>query len=325
MEPRRPDSRTYAKVTTADDAGATTNPAQEQSADRVNAGGQTLREDSCRDGDSPRVNNSGGERAIPARANRDGAQSERGPRQSGLSDYWDSRRSPPQSPGSKCQGRNAQPRRSERGDGRTGVLPELSFLVFSVENLAGKLPDCSFINYVSSFDFVCLTETFADATFDFNGLFTEHVKFVAPAKRLSRQGRNSGGVLLLIKRSVCKFVKQIQINCANTVAVRIDKSVFNADKDILLIASYVAPEHSPFCDSMDLKDGIVILEENLVQEIRDEDLYILLCGDLNARTGCEQPKLDDMSNRRSSEIQGLHSVSAYRHGLYINTGPCLRA
>ena len=151
--------------------------------------------------------------------------------------------------------------------------------MFDVENLAGKLPDCSFINYLSSFDFVCLTEMFADATFDFNGLFTEHVKFVAPAKRLSRQGRNSGGVLLLIKRAVCKFVKQIQINCANTVAVRIDKSVFNADKDVLLIASYVAPEHSPFYDSMDLKNGIVILEENLVQEIRDEDLYILLCGD----------------------------------------------
>ena len=169
--------------------------------------------------------------------------------------------------------------------------------MFTVENLAGKLPDCSFINYVSSFDFVCLTETFADATFDFNGLLTDHMKFVAPAKRLSRQGRNSGGVLLLIKRTVCKFVKQIQINCANTVAVRIDKSVFNADKDVLLIASYV-PERSPFCDSMDLKDGIVILEENLVQEIHDEDLYILLCGDLNARTGCEQPKLNDMSSYR---------------------------
>ena len=67
---------------------------QEQSADRVNDGGQMPREDSCRDGDSPRVNNSDGERAIPARANHGGAQSERGPRQSGLSDYWGSRRSP---------------------------------------------------------------------------------------------------------------------------------------------------------------------------------------------------------------------------------------
>ena len=183
--------------------------------------------------------------------------------------------------------------------------------MFNVENLAGKLPDCSFINYVSSFDFVCLTETFADATFDFNGLFTEHVKFVAPAKRLSRQGRNSGGVLLLIKRAVCKFVKQIQINCANTVAVRIDKSVFNADKDVLLIASYVAPEHSPFYDSMDLKDGIVILEENLVQEILDEFCYV---GTLmhepvvNSQSWTICPIIDLVLRMRMLEVTGLIEV-----------------
>ena len=108
------------------------------------------------------------------------------------------------------------------------------------------LTDCSFVNYVISFDFACLTETFADSTFDFNGLFTEHVKFVAPTKRLSRKGRNSGGVLLLTRRTVYKFVKQIQNDSASTIAVRVDKSVFNADKDVLLIASYVAPGHGPY-------------------------------------------------------------------------------
>ena len=47
---------------------------------------------------------------------------------------------------------------------------------------------------------------------------------------------------------------------------------------------------------MDLKDGTVILEEKLLQVIHDEDVHILLCGDFNARTSCEQPKLHDMSN-----------------------------
>ena len=47
---------------------------------------------------------------------------------------------------------------------------------------------------------------------------------------------------------------------------------------------------------MDLKVGIFILEEQLLQVIRDADVHILLCGDFNARTGCEQPKLYDMSN-----------------------------
>ena len=85
----------------------------------------------------------------------------------------------------------------------------IEILVFNVKNVAGKLSDCSFVNYVASIDFACLTETFADSALDFDLLFIEHVKFVAPAKRLSRQGRNVGGVLSLIRRTVCKFVKQI--------------------------------------------------------------------------------------------------------------------
>ena len=47
---------------------------------------------------------------------------------------------------------------------------------------------------------------------------------------------------------------------------------------------------------MDLKDGTAKLEEEILQVIRDEDVHILLCRDFNARTGCQQPKLDDMSN-----------------------------
>ena len=38
------------------------------------------------------------------------------------------------------------------------------------------------MNYVSTFDVACLTETFADSTFDFSGLFTENEKCIAPAK-----------------------------------------------------------------------------------------------------------------------------------------------
>ena len=53
------------------------------------------------------------------------------------------------------------------------------------------------------------------------------------------------------------FVKQVEINCEDTVAVRIDKSVSDADKDVLLFASYVVPENSPVYDTLELKDGIL--------------------------------------------------------------------
>ena len=49
-------------------------------------------------------------------------------------------------------------------------------------------------------------------------------------------------------------------------------------------------------DTLELKDGILILEEGILQAVQNEDLYVLICGDLNARTGCEQPKQESMLN-----------------------------
>ena len=75
-----------------------------------------------------------------------------------------------------------------------------------------------------------------------------------------------------------------------------DKSVFEADKDVLLVASYVVPENSFLYDALELKDGILISEQSLLQVMQNEDVYLLVCGGLNARTGGEQQKLKEMVN-----------------------------
>ena len=98
----------------------------------------------------------------------------------------------------------------------------------------------------------------------------------------------------MIRQSLSAFVKKLEVDCENTVVVKIDRCVFNLDKDVLLIACYVAPENSPLYDTLELNDGIQILEESILQAAQNEDLYYLLCGDLNARTGCEQSKLAEV-------------------------------
>lgn len=158
------------------------------------------------------------------------------------------------------------------------------------------------MNYLASFDFVCLTETWADESFDFNGIFTEHIKFVAPAKRLPQKdnlgnrGRNSGGVLLLIKNCFTKFIKQIQLDCENAVAVIIDKALWGTEKDVMMVACYIPPEHSPVYDGLVLKDGIQILEEAISNTLQGKNCFLFLFGDLNARTADEQPKTENMMN-----------------------------
>ena len=84
------------------------------------------------------------------------------------------------------------------------------------------------------------------------------------------------------------------VNCENIVAVGIDKSVFDADKDVLLVTSFVVAENSPLYSTLELKDSILILEETLLQVMQNDDECVLGCGNLNTRTGCEQPKLEEI-------------------------------
>ena len=58
-----------------------------------------------------------------------------------------------------------------------------------MEDLCGKLNNSSFMNYVSTFDVACLTETFADSTFDFSGMFTKYKKkkYIAPIKKNNKK------------------------------------------------------------------------------------------------------------------------------------------
>ena len=55
------------------------------------------------------------------------------------------------------------------------------FFLYNIAGLVSKLSDVDWMAQVESFDFVTLTETFTDENFD----FTDYVKFVSPAVKLS--------------------------------------------------------------------------------------------------------------------------------------------
>ena len=81
--------------------------------------------------------------------------------------------------------------------------------------IASKLSDCDWVKYVEQFNFVTLAETFADNTFDMSVVvvvFCDYVKFVCPAVKLSYQGRRSGGVIVMVKKHISKFVERIIVH-----------------------------------------------------------------------------------------------------------------
>ena len=142
-----------------------------------------------------------------------------------------------------------------------------------------------------------MTETFVDDQFDFGCVFTDYIKFHALAeKKKSVHGRNSGGVLLLVRNEFAKFASQIRVECDNAVVVKINKCVFGLDKDVVLVACYIVPEGGPAYNLTQLKDGILILEENILQAVDKDDIHLIVCGDMNARTANEQANEENMNN-----------------------------
>ena len=164
-------------------------------------------------------------------------------------------------------------------------LQKISFMTWNIEGLSNKLFDKDFVCFVTSCDFVCLTETFLVDTLKFD-IFPDHDIFYKPAIKLSHQGRPSGGVICLVKKTLIPMIKQIKIDVGNFILLRLHRKIFNVDKDVLYVCAYVPPEGSQYYNVLNLeRDGISLLENCLVDNVLlDDDVYIIVNGDLNSRT-----------------------------------------
>ena len=164
----------------------------------------------------------------------------------------------------------------------------------NVEHLAAKMGEPDFVNYVRSFDIFCAMETFTGTSFDFSVLFPEYCAFHGPAVKLSRRGRPSGGVVVLVHRSCLPFVKNIECRYDNMICLKIGKDCVGADRDVILVALYVPPYQSPYYKQSDTNCSIYQLEEFLLNFYQSGDnSYLMVAGDLNARIGSWDLDSDD--------------------------------
>ena len=139
------------------------------------------------------------------------------------------------------------------------------------------------------FSIVCFTETFIDKTFVFPSSLHGYEKYVSPALKLSHQGRRSGGVVVMIKKELEKYIKEIQTDCENLVVVRIKRHLLGTAKDLLYISAYIPPYGSPFYEQTDSNCHILEVERAISDLlVRNVDVHILCNGDFNARTGNTQ-------------------------------------
>ena len=162
----------------------------------------------------------------------------------------------------------------------------MNCLCWNVEGLLEKINLDDFLTFLQKFDILILCETFTLPSFNFEIKFPEYFHVHSPAKKYNRLGRPSGGLVLMIKNQIKKFCKVIPTNTSHVLAVRLDKTLFDRKKDIVLVAIYSHPPGSIFYSDKDYDCTLEELEQFIVDYTDSaEEADFIIAGDMNARVG----------------------------------------
>ena len=143
-------------------------------------------------------------------------------------------------------------------------------------------------SYIANFDFVLLVETFSN-TFP-SLLFPLYDVFLVPGVKLTdaNTARLSGGVALLVRKELSRFVDRIHTEYDNVIILKLSKELLGTESEVVLLGSYTPPANSVYYKETEITNGISLTEQCIMDVIETVgDLPLTVFGDLNARTGSE--------------------------------------
>ena len=185
----------------------------------------------------------------------------------------------------------------------SNFLSTLSFVTFNIEGLWSMVNELDLAFWVRKYDLVVLVETFTDSVPD--TLFPTHDIFVCPGVKISDSvhGRLSGGIAILVRTELRKYVERIFLEFDNIIALKMSHTLLGSDKDFIFIGAYLPPEQSKYYEDTDIYNGVMMLEDCLIEiNSQYDDSPLIICGDLNSRTASRN------SNIWRDPIDDLHDL-----------------
>lgn len=161
-------------------------------------------------------------------------------------------------------------------------------ITFCVWNIGGliskhhdKITDPLFLQEIRKYDVVLLTETHLGYNTTVN---IEGFNYYPICRPQSANSRYYGGLGILIKYEVRKGINILTNTCKDYQWLQFDKHYFNLNTDIFLCLAYIIPATSFYADQSE-DDTLENIEKDIIKFSHQGS--IILCGDLNARTGSE--------------------------------------
>lgn len=156
-----------------------------------------------------------------------------------------------------------------------------------------------FIRELENADVFILQETWCRGDVS-TGCPSGYIEIMSPSTKLKgvTQGRDSGGMLIWYKANLVQYIELIKKG-EFSIWLKIKKDLITTDKDVFLCAAYIPPSQSPYFN----EDSFSILEDEI--SYFQAQGSVLICGDLNARTGTEP---DFISTQGDKHIPGQVSI-----------------
>ena len=124
-------------------------------------------------------------------------------------------------------------------------------------------------------------------------------------------GRRSGGLLLLVKKQLEKFVSKIELSVEHILALKISKEFIYFDQDVVVVFVYIRPQGAVHYRDSDSNCHIAALDSCLLDTTeRFPEAHIVFCGDFNASIQINNHPTDLSTGPRNSVLLFQYSRSS---------------
>ena len=144
-----------------------------------------------------------------------------------------------------------------------------------------KLHDPEFLKEICNNDIICLSEIHCSFENDID--IDDFYCFKLCRSKTKKVNRHFGGVAIYYRKAYKNGIKFLEHKNDDYVWMKLSKLFFGLKDDLYLCYSYIPPENSSYYKTRG-QDTLYYIEQD-IQKFTVKG-SILLCGDLNARTGC---------------------------------------
>lgn len=162
-----------------------------------------------------------------------------------------------------------------------------SYITWNIQGLLKYTHDSYLKRYLEQFDFICLCETWARYTGEFDNFLPNYVHFDSVRKLNLSSLRNDGGVSVFVRTDLFKenLISRIYNEFNDAIVLLFKLSTSSDISDVVMYFTYISPEGSYVYNGLNDRNGINILQNNFDQIMTTyPNALCLLSGDLNART-----------------------------------------